>query len=110
MASAPARRAASRIASTLRYDACGSAGPMAYASPASRTCRASASAPECTAATGMPIARQVRATRTAISPRLAIRILRKGTSGDPVRLALLEEGRQALLALRRDAAVRDQLD
>src|SRR5438876_1720339 len=50
---------------------------MATASSASRTWSAPSSTSEYTAAVGMPMARQVRATRTAISPRLAMRILRK---------------------------------
>src|SRR6202158_3941346 len=43
-------------------------------SSASRTCMASASAVECTATVGMPSSLQARSTRSAISPRLAIRI------------------------------------
>src|SRR5947209_12283600 len=44
-------------------------------SSASRTCIASASAVECTATVAMPSSLQARSTRSAISPRLAIRIL-----------------------------------
>src|SRR5216683_7859729 len=44
-------------------------------SSASRTCMASASAVEWTATVGMPSSLQARSTRSAISPRLAIRIL-----------------------------------
>src|SRR4029079_2184961 len=44
-------------------------------SSARRTCMASASAVECTATVGMPSSLQARSTRSAISPRLAIRIL-----------------------------------
>src|SRR5690242_6854226 len=44
-------------------------------SSASRTCIASASAVECTATVGMPSSLQARSTRSAISPRLAMRIL-----------------------------------
>src|ERR1043165_9600969 len=44
-------------------------------SSASRTCIASASAVEWTATVGMPSSLQARSTRSAISPRLAIRIL-----------------------------------
>src|SRR6266567_397101 len=44
-------------------------------SSASRTCMASASAVECTATVWMPSSLQARSTRSAISPRLAIRIL-----------------------------------
>src|SRR3546814_10689056 len=42
-------------------------------SSASRTCMASAAAVECTATVLMPISRQARWIRSAISPRLAIR-------------------------------------
>src|SRR5262245_36725632 len=42
-------------------------------SSARRTCMASASAVECTATVRMPISRQARWMRSAISPRLAIR-------------------------------------
>src|SRR5258707_4713779 len=44
-------------------------------SSASRTCMASASAVECTATVAMPSSLQARRIRSAISPRLAIRIL-----------------------------------
>src|SRR5215475_2505831 len=43
-------------------------------SSASRTCMASASAVECTATVGMPSSLHARSTRSAISPRLAMRI------------------------------------
>src|SRR4029453_9129733 len=46
---------------------------MQTVSSASRTCMASASAVECTATVRMPISRQARWMRNAISPRLAIR-------------------------------------
>ena len=48
---------------------------MQTLSSAMRTCIASASAVECTATDLIPISRQARITRSAISPRLAIRIL-----------------------------------
>src|SRR5690348_8880284 len=48
---------------------------MQTLSSAKRTCIASASAVECTATVGMPSSLQARRTRSAISPRLAIRIL-----------------------------------
>src|SRR5690606_32076125 len=72
IACAPARKATSMIASPRRYDSCGVGPPMAYPSSASRTCCASASAEENTATVDIPIRRQVRITRQAISPRLAI--------------------------------------
>ena len=46
---------------------------MQTASSANLTCSASASAVEWTATDWMPISRQARMTRSAISPRLAIR-------------------------------------
>src|SRR5205814_3626422 len=53
----------------------GAAGPSRYASSQSVTCKAPTSASEYTATVRTPIRRAVRATRQAISPRLAIRIL-----------------------------------
>src|SRR6266700_78537 len=47
---------------------------MQTLSSARRTCIASASAVECTATVGIPNSRQARWMRSAISPRLAIRI------------------------------------
>src|SRR3954452_24151323 len=49
---------------------------MAYASSASCTCRAEASASEYTATDSIPRSAQARMTRTAISPRLATRTRR----------------------------------
>src|SRR3954454_19414734 len=57
----------------LRYESVAAGGPMHTASSASRTCIASASAVECAATVRMPISRQARWMRSAISPRLAIR-------------------------------------
>ena len=61
-------------------------------SSAMRTCIASLSAVECTATVWMPISRAARMTRSAISPRLATRILlnmsgpySRITSGAPAR-------------------------
>src|SRR4051794_6276038 len=48
---------------------------MQTLSSARRTCMASASAVECTATVAMPSSLQARRIRSAISPRLAIRIL-----------------------------------
>src|SRR5437773_3866830 len=48
---------------------------MQTLSSASRTCMASASAVECTATVEMPSSLHARSTRSAISPRLAMRIL-----------------------------------
>src|SRR5258708_5649263 len=57
--------------SMSRYD-----GPIATASSAARVCTAARSLSEYTAIAEIPSSRQVRAIRTAISPRLAISILR----------------------------------
>src|SRR6266581_386355 len=64
------------------------------------------------ATVGRPMARQVRTTRTAISPRFATRTLRKRPmpSAHPARLALLQEGPHPLLCFRRSADVGDALD
>src|SRR5207248_1156254 len=70
-----ARRAASRIAPIDRYEVDARAGPMRKATSAISTCNASRSASEYTATVGIPSSRHVRMSRTAISPRLAIRIL-----------------------------------
>src|SRR5262245_57558771 len=51
-------------------------------SSASRTCMASASAVECTATVAMPSSLQARNTRSAISPRLAIKIFSNMASFD----------------------------
>src|ERR1700722_4275855 len=72
MASAPVMAAAERIAAGLRYLSRAGGGPMQTLSSASRTCMALASAVECTATVRMPISRQARWMRRAISPRLAI--------------------------------------
>ena len=48
---------------------------MGYASSAFKTCRPLRSTSENTATARIPISRQARMMRTAISPRLAIRIL-----------------------------------
>src|SRR5207253_3265006 len=50
-------------------------------SSASRTCMASASAVECTATVAMPSSLHARSTRSAISPRLAMRILSNMRAG-----------------------------
>src|ERR1700674_1951373 len=68
-------------------------------SSARRTCMASASAVEWTATVATPSSLQARSTRSAISPRLAIRIL-----SNIVRLALLDH-RQRLAILDRLAVL-----
>src|SRR5947209_4882300 len=77
IACAPLRFATSNIFPMLRYDSRAAAGPIAYASSAMRTCKESRSTSEYTATDAMPNSRQARITRTAISPRLAIRIFLK---------------------------------
>src|SRR3990172_4929039 len=62
------------ILSMTRYDSAAGGGPIRYASSAHRTWRACRSASEKTATVRIPISWQARSTRTAISPRLAIRI------------------------------------
>src|SRR5262245_13654220 len=74
MASAPVRRAASRMASMSRYEEAAGGGPMGTAASARRTGRESLSASEYTTTGDRPRSRQARTTRRAISPRLAIRI------------------------------------
>src|SRR5215510_3898744 len=60
-------------------------------SSARRTCMASASAVECTATVAMPSSLHARSTRSAISPRLAIRIFSNMASfDDHQRLAELD--------------------
>src|SRR5690242_21324455 len=61
------------ILSMTRYESPGVVPPRAKASSASRTCRASRSGSAYTATLVSPASLQARATRTAISPRLAIR-------------------------------------
>src|SRR3954468_13392710 len=79
---------------------------MRSASSASLTCRASRSASEYTATVRMPMRFAVRITRQAISPRLAIRILRN-TLALPGGLALLEERGDAFASLGRGADLGD---
>src|SRR5690606_20706475 len=67
---------------------------MQTLSSARRTCMASVSAVECTATVEMPSSLQARRTRSAISPRLAIRILanmaRPGSLDDHKRIAIFD--------------------
>src|SRR3970040_1449492 len=74
-------------------------------SSARRTCMAWASAVECTATVAMPSSLQARSTRSAISPRLAIRIL----SNIAPRLALLDH-RQRLAIFDRLAVLEENGD
>src|SRR2546422_9782004 len=75
MACAPDDWAIAMIAWVLRQLSRGGAGPSRCASSQAATCIASASASEYTATVAIAMRRAVRATRQAISPRLAIRIL-----------------------------------
>src|SRR5262245_49602430 len=59
-------------------------------SSASLTYFASVSASECTTTVRMPISRQARWMRSAISPRLAIRIFSNTLAQDEERLAVLD--------------------
>src|SRR5690349_3021741 len=79
---------------------------MRLASSARATCNALRSASEYTPTVRMPMRFAVRITRQAISPRLAIRILRN-TLALPRGLALLEERRDAFFALGRGADLGD---
>src|SRR4029077_6604802 len=56
---------------------------MQTLSSASRTCMASSSAVECTATDGTPSSLHARRTRSATSPRFAIRILSNISDGQP---------------------------
>src|SRR5688572_20005558 len=67
--------AAETIAGMLRYDSRAGGGPMHTLSSARRTCIACSSAVECTATVLMPISRQARWMRSAISPRFAMSTL-----------------------------------
>src|SRR5262245_7699886 len=85
-------------------------------SSASRTCMASSSAVECTATVGMPSSLQARRTRSAISPRFAIRILSNMTgdhsstpTGD-LRAAPSLDDHQRLAELDRLAVLDQDLD
>src|SRR5882724_7292812 len=75
MASAPVVLAAARIASRLRYDFDAAGGPISTHSSASRTASESLSALLWACTVARPNSRAARTTRTAISPRLAIRSL-----------------------------------
>src|SRR5215210_3919070 len=61
------------IRGIFRYESRAGAGPMQTSSSAKRTCSDSRSASEYTATVCTPSSRQARMTRSAISPRLAIR-------------------------------------
>src|SRR3954467_9676524 len=75
MASQPETSAADSSAGAERYDRRDSAGPMHTASSASCTARESRSASLYATTDAMPIFLHARWMRSAISPRLAMRIL-----------------------------------
>src|SRR5690606_24051600 len=85
---------------------------MQTLSLARRTCIASASAVECTATVLMPISRQARWTRSAISPRFAMRTFSNMRWRLPLldhekrlaefdRLAVIDENARELAGTRR---------
>src|SRR5581483_570270 len=86
-----------------RYERLAGAGPMHTASSAKRTWSARASTSECTATVLMPSSLQARTMRSAISPRLAMRILRN------TRLRFLE-AEELLAVLDRFAVLHEDLD
>src|SRR5471032_3411079 len=85
---------------------------MQTLSSARRTCMASASAVECTATVGMPSSLQARSTRSAISPRLAIRILSNIGSIRPTPRSLAPsfDDDQRLAEFHRLAVLEQNLD
>src|SRR6187402_3443341 len=80
-------------------------------SSASATYLASRSASECTTTVLMPSSRHARCTRSAISPRLAIRILSNSLSGDGAAMWALLDHEQRLPELDRLSVLdEDRLD
>src|SRR4051794_23185160 len=77
---------------------------MQTLSSASRTCMASASAVECTATVAMPSSLAARRMRSAISPRLAIRILSNIRLLDHQERLAIFDRRAVLDKNRRDRA------
>src|SRR5689334_17330297 len=83
---------------------------MQTASSAKRTCSASLSAVECTATVPMPNSRQARMIRSAISPRLAIRIfLNKASLRGAVTDLRRFDAEQRLAELHRTAVLHQDL-
>src|SRR5262252_2081667 len=80
---------------------------MQTLSSAKRTCIASSSAVECTATVAMPSSLQARSTRSAISPRLAMRILSNILAGSG--LASFDD-HERLAVFHRLAVVDEDLD
>src|SRR5687767_4101707 len=94
MASAPVTSAALMMAGMFRYDSTLRAGPMHTDWSAKRTCSELRSGSENTATVLIPSSRHAQMTRSAISPRLAIRIFLN------MRLCRLD-GEQPLAVLHR---------
>src|SRR3954454_18167013 len=84
------------IVSITTYDSPGVVPPRAKASSATRTCRASRSGSAYTATLVSPSSLHARATRTAISPRLAIRTFCTGVSLEVDRSDCSQAARRAL--------------
>src|SRR6202020_3683803 len=85
---------------------------MQTLSSESRTCMASASAVECTATVAMPSSLHARRIRSAISPRLAIRILSNmlsQTMSGEQPVALLLDNHQRFAELDRLAVLDENL-
>src|SRR6185295_4337092 len=81
-------------------------------SSAKRTCSALASTVECTATVAMPSSRHARMTRSAISPRLAIRIFLNtaGFPSGPSSSSRRADAEERLAELHRLAVLRQDLD
>src|SRR5690242_11745576 len=77
-------------------------------SSASRTCMASASAVECTATVATPSSLQARSTRSAISPRFAIRIFSNIDLQPSFRLRPIPSLQFFRLACELDVSLDDQ--
>src|SRR5262249_44545277 len=86
-------------------------GPMHTAWSAKRTCRLSRSASECTATVLMPRSLHAQITRSAISPRLAIRIFLNMAAGSrrPAS-AIATDGEERIAVLDGLAALAVHLD
>src|SRR3954453_10259302 len=102
--------AAERMAVTVRELSGAPGGPMQPLSSASRTCIAAASAVECTATVAMPMSWQARWMRSAISPRLAMRIFwnktTRGLFDDHQRFAIFDRLTVRYQNLRQGSALR----
>ncbi len=86
------------------------AGPMHTASSAKRTWSARASASECTATVSMPSSRHARMMRSAISPRLAMRIFLNKRCLPQARASGLLDAEELLPELHGLAVLGEDLD